>query len=125
MNEKIINGSLDLVYSNRIYFANYELMKVPVRINERNMMMLVFDIKYDDSGKEEARFEPCKENGKTGVKFILRNFGGQLGTFMKKPIEVGKVGKKPIMVTFGVIKCEDCMPILDLCVYVEREDDGQ
>lgn len=114
----IRNGNLNLVYSGRVYFANYEPMTMRIDITKKDVIDLIFETKYD-GGETKVSFNTMLENQVATIKFNLKNFGTPLGSFLKTPVEVGKVDGRSIKIIFGVEKPSDGMPVLDISVYVE------
>ena len=117
-NEKITNGILTLIYTNRISLANYDTLLIPIEIKKNDQLIFAFDISYD-GGDREASYRGETDSNPPIVRFTLKNFGSPFGTYTQKPIRIGEADGQGIQVMFSIVKPEDGMPILDLSVYLE------
>ncbi len=122
MSRKIKNGNYTVYYSGRIYLACDAPVEVPVTFDSKNSMVLVFDIKYD-GGETDVSFAPSKEGDGVKQVFTIRNFGTPLGSMLKVPVAIGRYSGNDIKIRFGVVKPQDSLPILELTVYVESDNE--
>ena len=123
MKNKMQNGEFEIVYSARVCLISYDSLMVPVEGEKNEIMRIFFNLEYD--GKEtSAQSQPMLEEKIPSVKIKLRNFGSPLGTYVKEPVNIGKIRNRNIKVMFSVIKPSGGMPLLDLTVYVEKENAG-
>lgn len=121
MKKNIMNGNRKLVYSGRMFLAQYASVSVPISFDTGDYLDLVFDFVYD-GGEMNVRFEADLDKTNPTINFVLRNFGSPLGSYTKQPVSIAKVNDRPVEVLFGVVKPKDGMPVLDLSVYVKAEN---
>lgn len=114
----IINENMELIYNNRIHLARCGNLKIPVNMPDGEIIDFMFNVKFD--GKPtDVRFRSFEKDGNFTVEFIMNNFGTELGSYTKMPINVGKYNNRNIEVLFAMNKPANGLPILDVTIYLE------
>ena len=113
---KIETDSVELIYSNRICCFDSDPIKLTHEFDKNNILTLIFKFHYDGG---ELKLDLNSPNNGT-IVLDLYNFNNSLGSGTKRALPLGTYKDKKMFLKFFVYKLENCDPILDLTLYLEK-----